>query len=402
MKPHALRRPATTPRPLRLHLTSAALLLASCVSPDHPSSTVVRDSAGVPIAESPLEATGDEWRLQLPPVLRIGRSEGGGVGPDLFGRIMQVIRLSSGDIAVAEGMAGEIRVFDARGGHLRTFGRHGEGPGEFTNLWTIAELPGDTIVAFDSWGEASYFTSSGTFIRSFPIPRLPGASAPQLTGWLDDGTMFVNALTRSPSRDARDLSTHFLYAVDRDGAVLGTLGEFAGRRLGRNGQALAFGGRAEFAAGGDLVWYGHSSRFELVGHDRSGSVRRIVRVDRVPRAVTQAEIDQSRAAAEESLRGMAGPAVERIRATEFASAHPVHGGILADEAGNLWVERHRSDLFERSGAREWDIFDDEGRLIGYLETPGDFRITYIGGRFALGVHSDSVDVQTVGMYRLDR
>ena len=386
----------------RFRVTAAALLLASCVSPDNPSSTVVRDSAGVLIAETPLEAAGEEWRLQPTPVLQIGRNEGGDDGPDLFGQIMQVIRLSSGDIAVAEGMTGEIRVFDDGGAHLRTFGRHGEGPGEFTNLWTIAELPGDTIVAFDSWGEASYFTSSGTFIRSFPIPRLPEASAPQLTGWLDDGTLLINAVTRSPSRDTRDRSTYFLYAVGRDGEVLGTLGEFAGQQLGRNGSALAFSGRAEFAAGGNLAWYGHSSRFELAGHDLSGSVRRIVRLDRVPTAVTQAEIDESRAAVEESLRGMSGPAVERIRATEFASDHPVHGRVLSDEAGNLWVERYRSDLVEESGPCEWDIFDDEGRLIGHLATPGAFRITWIGGEFVLGVHSDSLGVQTVRMYRVDR
>lgn len=390
-----------TPRPL--HLATAALLLASCTSPDNPSSTTVRDSAGVRIAGSPLEASGDQWRLQLPPVLQIGRSEGGDDGPDLFGRIMQVIQLSSGDIAVAEGLAGEIRVFDDDGGHLRTFGRSGEGPGEFASLWTIAELPGDTIVAIDPrGGRVSLFTSSGTFVRSFPIPRLPGASAPNVIGWLDDGTLLIDALTRSPSRDTRDQSTHFLYAVGRDGQVLGTLGEFAGQQLGRNGYAMAFSGRAEFAAGGNLAWYGQSSRFELVGHDRSGSVRRIVRVDRVPRAVTQAEIDESRAAAEESLRGMSGPAVERIRATEFASTHPVHGRVLSDEAGNLWVERHRSDLVEDSGDREWDIFDHEGRLIGYLATPGDFRITWIGAQLVLGVHSDPLGVETVRMYRLDR
>ena len=382
--------------------SAAALLLVSCLSPDNPSSTIVRDSAGVRIAESP-EVSPDEWRLQLPPVLQIGRNEGGDDGPDLFGHIMQVIRLSSGDIAVAEGLANEIRIFDDGGGHLRTFGRSGEGPGEFTALWTIAELPGDTIVAVDPRGNrVSLFTSSGTFARSFLIPRLPGAAAPNVIGWLDDGTLLIDALTRSPSRDTRDQSTHFLYAVDRDGEVLGTLGEFAGQQLGRNGYPLALGGRAEFAAGGELAWYGHSSRFELVGHDRSGSVRRIVRVDRIPVAVTQAEIDESRAAAEESLRGMSGPAVERIRATEFASNHSVHGRILADEAGNLWVERYRSRLIEDSIGREWDIFDAEGRLIGYLVTPGGFQITWIGAQFVLGAHSDSLGVETVRMFRLDR
>ena len=389
-----------TPRPL--HLTAAGLLLASCVAPDNFPSTIVRDSAGVLIAESPLEASGEEWRLQLPPVLQIGRTGETDAGPDVFGRIVQVIRLSSGDIAVADGLAGEIRVFDGDGEHLRTFGRRGEGPGEFANLWTIAELPGDTIAATDPLGgRVSLFTSSGTFTRSFLIPRLPGASAPHVIGWLDDGTLFISALTRSPSRDTRDQSTYFLYAVDRDGEVAGTLGEFVGQQLGRNGYAIAFGGRAQFAAGGNLVWHGHSSRFELVGHDRSGAVRRVVRVDRVSRAVTQAEIDESRVAVEESLRGRSGPAVERIRATEFASTHPVHGRILTDEGGNLWVERYRSDLVEDSGVREWDILDAAGGLTGYLAIPESFRVTYIGERFVLGVHSDSLGVETVRMYRLE-
>lgn len=389
-----------TPRPLVL--AAATLLHAGCISPDNTSLTIVRDSAGVVIAESPLEASNDEWRLQLPPVLLIGRSEGREDGPDLFGRISQVIRLSSGDIAVAEGLAAEIRVFDDGGGHLRTFGRRGEGPGEFANLWTIAELPGDTIVATDPvGGRISFFTSSGTFARSFPIPRLPWASAPNVVGWLEDGTMLVNAFTQSPSRGTRNRS-HLLYSVDRGGEVLETLGEFAGQQLGRNGLGLAFGAQAHFAAGGNLAWYAHSSRFELAGHDRSGSVRRIVRTNRIPKAVTQAEIDDSRAAAGERLRGMSGPAIDRIRATEFASTHPLHGRFLFDEAGNLWVERYSSDLIADSGAREWDIFDPEGRLTGSLTTPGGFRITYIGTRSVLGVHADSLGIETVRMYRLDK
>lgn len=389
-----------SPRPAVL--ASVPLLYAACTAHDNASLTIVRDSAGVVIAESPLEASGNEWRLRSPPVLVIGRGEGTADGPDLFGYINHVIRLSSGQIAVAEGLVGEIRVFDEGGGHLRTFGGSGEGPGEFAILGTIAELPGDTIVAVDPLGgRISLFTSLGRFVRSFPVPRLPEASAPNVIGWLEGGTLLVAALTRSPSSDTRDQSTHVLYSIDRAGEVTETLGQFAGQPLGSNGLGLAFGARAHFATGGNLAWYGHSSRFELVGRDRSGSVRRIVRAERNPRTVTQAEIDESRAAAAEQLRVMSGPAVDRIRATEFASNHPVHGRLLFDEAGNLWVERYPSDP-NTEGAMEWDIFDEEGRLTGSLTTPSGFRITYIGSRSVLGVHADSLGIETVRMYRLDR
>lgn len=391
-----------TPRPLLA--TTATLFLIACNSPNNPSSTVVSDSAGVLITENSLVASGTEWGLQLPPILIIGQNEGTETGPGLFGRINQAIRLSSGDIAVAENQAGEIRIFDDGGGHLRTFGKRGEGPGEFANLWTIAELPGDTIAAVDPLsGQISLFTSSGTFARSFRIPRLPGTSAPDVIGWLEDGTLLISALNRSPSGDTRHQFTHFLYSADHRGEILETLGEFAGQKLGRNGRPLAFGSRIQFAAGGEMAWYGHSSSLELVGLDRSGSVRRIVRADRVPRVVTQAEINESRAAVEEHLRGMSGPAVDLIRATEFASIHPVHGRFLFDEAGNLWVKRYYSDLlYEDAGAREWDIFDAEGRLAGYLATPDGFRITHIGAQLILGVHADSLGIETVRMYRLEK
>lgn len=382
---------------------TVTLLFTTCISPENPSSTVVRDSAGVMIAENSLAASGAAWGLQLPPVLIIGQDKKTETGPRLFGRINEVIRLSNGDIAVAENQTGEIRIFDERGEHLRTFGRLGEGPGEFANLWTIAELPGDTIAAVDPLGERiSLFTSSGAFARSFQIPRHSGASVPNVIGWLEDGTLLISALIRIPSNDTGNQSTHVLYSADRGGEVLATLGEFAGEQLGRNGYPLAFGGRAQFATGGNLVWYGHSSLLELVGLDPSGSVHKIVRAESVPRVVTQGEIDESRAAVDERLQGMSGPAVDRIRATEFASNHPAYGRFLVDQAGKLWVERYQSDLLESSGERGWDIFDAEGRLTGYLTTPGGFRITHIGTQMVLGVHSDSLVGETVQMYRLDK
>jgi hypothetical protein len=385
-------------------LTAASILCFGCAPADNPWQTaVVRDSAGVRIAQNPPGAGGDEWTLQQPAALEIGRSEGQGPGSDLFGAISHAIRLSNGNIAVADMHAQEIRVFDDAGDHVHTFGRPGEGSGEFTILWSIAELAGDTIAAIDPRaGRVSLFSSTGAFDRSFPIPRLPGASAPSVVGWLADGTLLIETLSGSPSRDTRDQSTHFLYAVDRHGEILGTLGEHPGSPLGRNGLPLGFASRAEFAAGGSLAWLGQSRRFELVAHDRTGSVRRIVRLDRAARAVTAEETAEAQAAVEQSLQGMSGPAVERILATEYASRHPVHGILLADSAGNLWVERYRSHLLADPGPQEWDIFDTEGRLTGYLVTPSDFQITDIGADFVLGFHTDELGVQTVRMHRLLR
>ena len=98
-----------------LPLATASILLSGCAPGDSSSQTaVVRDSAGVLIAENPADASGEEWTLPSPPVLEIGRGEGDGPGSDLFGAIAHAIRLSNGHIAVADRHAQEIRVFDDR------------------------------------------------------------------------------------------------------------------------------------------------------------------------------------------------------------------------------------------------------------------------------------------------
>ena len=125
--------------------TVTSLLATACLSGDSAShSSIVRDSAGVRIAENPSDARGEEWRLQIPAVLEIGRSEGQGPGPDLFGSVRHAILLSTGDIAVADGLAAEVRVFDEDGGHLLTFGGRGEGPGNSSisgRLWSWRVIP---------------------------------------------------------------------------------------------------------------------------------------------------------------------------------------------------------------------------------------------------------------------
>ena len=68
----------------------------------------MRDSARIHIAENLSDATGEEWTLQQPPVLEIGRGEGQGAGSDLFGAVGHAIRLSNGDIAVADRHAQEM------------------------------------------------------------------------------------------------------------------------------------------------------------------------------------------------------------------------------------------------------------------------------------------------------
>jgi hypothetical protein len=386
-------------------LVSLAMIGCSDFASDAPEPTV-RDSTGISIVENHARSPANsEWLIGATQV-EIGRAVG--EGPDLFGSIRQVIRLEGGQIAVADQMALEIRVFGNDGTHQVTIGRRGEGPGEFSSLWWIGVLPGDSIAAVDPLGgRVSMFSREGGFARSFALPRIQGGLAPNVVGALRDGTLVVSTLTVSPSQDTRTQSTILIYTVGLEGQVVGRVGEYPDRDLGGNGLAVGFGGHAIVASGDFDIWYGHSGGFSLHGLDRHGTVRRIVRLERTRRQVTEREVTQARAALEGSLvrQGAAGPLMQRILDTEFAEVHPVHGRVLVDQLGFLWVANYEipsrgSELPDSPEA--WDVFDAEGRWRTQLVMPSGFRLSEVGEAFILGVCEDEMGVQRVYLYDLDR
>ncbi len=369
---------------------------------------VVADSAGVTVTQNPTQPpAGFMWRLGEQATVILGKTEGR--GPEVFGSVTKAISLETGGIAAVDGIARQIQVFDATGRYLTSLGGEGEGPGEFTSLGEIHELPGDTIAAIDNLGaRVSLFGPDHQFARSFALPRPEHAAAPIGVGWMSDGILVVRGLTMAPSQDPRRSSTVLLYTVDREGHLSEIIGEFLHQGLGGNGLPLGFGGECVTAVGDSLIWVSHTGTFELRAFDPAGSLHRIVRVPRVPKTVTSVEVSEAKAAAEESLiRQGASPGVlQRIMATEFAETHPVHGRMLVDELGYLWVAQDGMSASGPTTVREagelWDVFDRDGRLLGTIGTPEGFRVTWIGDRLVMGIHTDEFGVDRVSVYRLDR
>ena len=95
------------------------------------SGPVVRDSSGITVVENPDPSAFDtlSWRADTSRIVRIGALEGD--GPNVFGRIGGVARLSDGRIVVADAEAHEIRFFAPDGSFLSRTGRRGGGPGEY-------------------------------------------------------------------------------------------------------------------------------------------------------------------------------------------------------------------------------------------------------------------------------
>jgi hypothetical protein len=117
-------------RPL---LVALAALLTACGGGAGSSSAVTRDSAGISIIENPeLDDARRRFVVADKPAVVVGALEGS--EEEHFTRIAGILRLSTGEIAVAEMRPAEIRVFSAEGDFVRRIGRPGEGPGEFDQI----------------------------------------------------------------------------------------------------------------------------------------------------------------------------------------------------------------------------------------------------------------------------
>ena len=77
---------------------------------------------------------------------------------------------------------------------------------------------------------------------------------------------------------------------------------------------------------------------------------------------------------------------------------PAFSALAADDAGNLWV---RATVIPGE-PNVWTVFDTDGRLLGPVPFPDDFRPLHIGEDFMLGVVADELGVERVRMYGVEK
>ena len=162
---------------------------------------------------------------------------------------------SRGRIVFVDAPDRNVKVYDASGALAAVLGRAGQGPGEFTALWS-AQAYRDSILAYDvSGGRLSVFAPDGRFSGSRPLGR-GGQLLPLSIRVVDDSLLLL--VSGIPTRDNRGL----LSLVRPDGSIRSRFLQL-GTYLGKNPQvAGAVGLLADGAdgrvfatvAGGDSVW----------------------------------------------------------------------------------------------------------------------------------------------------
>ena len=396
----------------------------------------VRDSTGIRIIENarPPEGSRLAWRIGPEPSVTIGSVEA-----DAAFQLYQVddaLKLGDGRLVVANGGSHQLLVFDAAGSYLEAWGQKGEGPGDFGGAWggnaygfrlSWAEpWPGDSIaVCHGTYSLGlellSIFDSNGRHGRRVNLAR-DGAHT-QCRDVLPDGSILASrspGWSGYPPTGLNRPEIEFLL-LEGDGSLRAELGTHPGAEefrvlpeVERGGAGLVvfppFQQSIVWGAWGGLAIVSNTDRYEIRAYADDGSLARIVRRDHQARIPTEADLEWFKA---DRLEGItdADDRQEMILVLDalpspssFPAFTPIERyelGIEVDALDYLWVREYRLPG-DGDGPPLWTVFDSDGVVEGYIETPPGLVIYEIGEDYILGKVFDELGVEYVQLWPLER
>jgi hypothetical protein len=392
--------------PLVLTRLLLVLSVASCSNGGDSDTFTSRDSLGITIADnvSTPEADAPFWYLSDSPTFDVGLVEGDDEY-QLF-RVVGAASLDDGHIVIANSGTSELRFFNERGIHVRSVGSRGGGPGEFELMWTIARYRGDSLAVYDRrLARISVFDSQGNFARVF---RLRSDYPTAVLGLLANGEVLAaveNAGEESSNGVRRSLAEYTRFSPD--GEPVRSLGRFFEGEMfmmARGGvtgaSQLAYGKQGLAAVRGDRFYYGSTERYEIMVYDTVGVPLQVIRRDLEPAPVTGTEMQAYKDAVTANrrdrtrLQGL----LDMIDAMPVPETMPVFEAMMVDAEGNLWVRDYRR--LDGDVPPHWAVFNPDGRMMGFVDTPVGFTIYEIGSDYMLGRERDEWDAQHVRVYEL--
>lgn len=393
----------------RATTTFVIAVAATSCSRDAPEGAfAVRDSGGVQIVSNPSAVRGDSTcpRVASVPTLTIG-----GVaaeGPYDLLHVRGALRLRDGGVVVLNAATLELRFFDAQGHYVRALGRAGSGPGEFRDPGSLRWFGPDTLMVADyTVARITLVRDDGSLLGTI---GLSGSVSGSLLGRLEDGS-FVFSLNQSyrpggATGVRRDPS--YLVRVARDGALLDTIGVFSGPEVVIEGDAsrmratnAPFGHRTYFAVGGGRLFSADNAEYRVRVLANGRRLERIIERASRPHPVRSADIRRERAAQAGGSRETSWLSWldSLYRRERLPASMPMHGAVLLDAAGWLWIRAYSpSD----DGGVDWDVFDPTGRLRCAVVLPSALAVREIGRDYVVGVLSDTDDVEQVLVFGLHR
>jgi hypothetical protein len=315
-----------------------------------------------------------------------------------------VATLSTGQVLVGDRKEQMLHVVSRDGGSATTLSRRGEGPNEFTGIFGLVRLPGDTIAIYAGSSKFLRVSPTGHQLSSLMIEagaRRGGVAPP---GGADgSGALYwtgdvVGVINGDPKRNQALMVRRWLPGTDRidtAAAVADHAPEMHQHRFhpfaqrdawvvapdGRVGVVSAREYRLRWYRNGRLVSTGPPIKFAPV--PVTSADRIAFRRDRAQRPAGGARIVGPLPSTEPSrttLRSMEAVYPDEL----FPTHHPpfVEGGAKRSPGGDIWVARTvarseatRIDILTDDGVRRATMTLPNGRRLVALETSGIFMVS---------------------------
>jgi hypothetical protein len=362
-------------------------------------------------------------------------------GPDeyIFGNVADIALGKDGAIYVLDRSIGGIRMYDANGKYLRTIGRRGQGPGEIMSPSGITTLKDGRLLLWETglW-RVNVYSATGDVLTHWSFATSASGTAMMSRGIFADTADGVyiakNSLAPPNSGSRPRFSRIWLRLRGSDGAILDTVREPTWPREPRlldatNGNMFKSVGLPfdpvplwRFSPFGYIV-SGFPDRYAFELRTRAGSVTS-VRRDVQPTAVSSAERDSARRAAETSLRET--QPTWSWGSIDIPRTKPLYQDLLVGLDGRVWIARvaevaprigninspagvgrgappPRRDTPAQSIKRRaalYDVFEPSGAFIGAVEVPPGVSTVLRRGDYVWGVAYDEDDVAFVRRYRI--
>ena len=396
-----------------------------------------RDSAGIRIIENarPPEGSRLGWQVGPKPSVTIGAVE----ADDEFQlhHVDDALKLSDGRLVVANGGSHELLVFDQAGNYLAAWGQKGEGPGDFGGarggnaygfrLFWADPWPGDSIaVCHGTYALGlellSIFDSNGRHGRSVNLAR-DGAHT-VCRDVLPDGAILASRSPRwsgyPPTGLYRPEIDFFL--LEEDGSLRAELGTHPGAEEFQYNdetgflpfnfwmQDPPFQQSIVWGVWNGLAIVSNTDRYEIKAYAADGSLARIVRRDHQARTPTEADLERFKADYLDRITDadFRQKMIVVLDALPLPSSFPAFTPIERDELGievdaldYLWVREYRLPG-DQDDHPLWTVFDPDGIVQGFIETPRGLVIYEIGEDYILGKVFDELWVEYVQMWPLNR
>jgi hypothetical protein len=398
----------------RLPLACVFLVAAACSdSPRAALTATVRDSAGVQIVATAGDpwTTEPRWRLSAEPAARIGATAGEAAYE--FDRITGIAVLTDGRTVVANGGTPALRWFGPDGRFLFERGGRGEGPGEFEQMSGLTRTSRDSVVVLDrSLRRVTAFAgdgSPGTILRLESLPARPLWGGQRLA----DGSWVIGIELSDPRSLCCGVRRSMapLFRVSPNGLAADTIGVYPtieteatmtpDRMLSVS--PATFGRTTTCLALGDQIYVATADRFELDVYRPDGILVRSIRVPDANLNVTEDHIAgyarYLRAGAAAASPEVRAEIERRIASLTVPATVPAHGRVLVDETGQLWVGEYR---YDRTPPSRFLVFDHDGRFVSGIDMPTRFTPMTITRDRVWGVATNSLDVQHVAAYAIER